>query len=661
MTVGPRPERPPSVPTEAPDYDYAAELLSYIPNPSADRELWLTMGMSLHSTGADWACDLWDTWSQQYPEKYNASDQQKAWDSFSVEGPAGKAPITFGTLVHLARQHGYQPPRLRGSPGQQRPLGQAPAAPAPDLRPDISLNTEMTRIVDEGQAALLGLPGAPILFQRARQLCVMATGVPPPKWLHRPQDMPVILDASVAHLTELATRAARWWQWAKREQDWVEVLPPKWFVPTLQGRPGWPFPVLEGIVSSPTLRPDGSLLTQPGYDASTGLYLDLNSTAYPEVPALPTLAEARTAIGCLQEPLKDFPFTEEWHFSAALAAILSLVCRFAIRGNVPLFAIRANTRGSGKSLQADVLSIIGTGRAAPRWPQVTEDEEERKRLLTVALAGYPCIHIDNVTKPLGSPALDLAHTAPSFSDRILGKHDSREAPLNMIWLASGNNMQFKGDTARRIVPIDLDPKMEKPEERTGFVHNPLLPWVQRERPRLTVAALTIVKAYFEAGCPSQGLAPMGSFEQWSDLVRQALVWAGEADPNEGRKDLEAESDPEYERLAGLLEAWIACYPIAQGKARSQAKTLHEVMADIATLKMMDKPAVVPNTPNTPNEYDALQDALGAFDTRYDGKGLRSGPIGNRLRFIQGRMIGTKRLTTMGKGGANKTLWGIEAF
>ena len=71
----------------------------------------------------------------------------------------------------------------------------------------------MTRIVDEGQAALLGLGGTPVLFQRARQLCVMAYGVPPPKWLHRPQDMPVILDASVAHLTELATRAATWWQW----------------------------------------------------------------------------------------------------------------------------------------------------------------------------------------------------------------------------------------------------------------------------------------------------------------------------------------------------------------------------------------------------------------------------------------------------------------
>src|SRR5215813_4478267 len=146
----------------------------------------------------------------------------------------------------------------------------------------------------------------------------------------------------------------------------------------------------------------------------------------------------------------------------------------------------------------------------------------------------------------------------------------------MVWLASGNNMQFQGDTARRVVPIDLDPKMERPEERTDFHHNPLTPWVQKHRPRLTVAALTIVKAYFEAGCPPQNVTPMGSFEQWSDLVRQALIWAGEADPNEGRKDIEAESDPQYERLAVLLDAWTQCYP------NNDAWTLAQVKGDIQT-------------------------------------------------------------------------------
>ena len=51
--------------------------------------------------------------------------------------------------------------------------------------------------------------------------------------------------------------------------------------------------------------------------------------------------------------------------------MLSLVCRVAIMGRVPMFAIRANTRGSGKGLLADVISLIGTDaprRIGPRSP-----------------------------------------------------------------------------------------------------------------------------------------------------------------------------------------------------------------------------------------------------------------------------------------------------
>lgn len=132
MTVEPRPEQPSQAPPEAPTEAYAAELLRYIPNPGADRETWLAMGMALHSTGTDWAFALWDTWSQQYPEKYDAGDQAKTWQSFTVEGPAGKDPITFGTLVHLARGNGYQRPRPTRRRGRRQ---ESAAGPQPSAAP----------------------------------------------------------------------------------------------------------------------------------------------------------------------------------------------------------------------------------------------------------------------------------------------------------------------------------------------------------------------------------------------------------------------------------------------------------------------------------------------------------------------------------------------
>jgi putative DNA primase/helicase len=125
MRIRPRAERPRrETPPDAPTEEYAQEVLRYIPNPSADRELWLKVGMGLHSTQAAWAWDAWDAWSQQYPEKYDADNQGKAWESFSLDGPAGKDPITFGTLVYLARQHGYQGRNgsTSGTGSPERPL-----------------------------------------------------------------------------------------------------------------------------------------------------------------------------------------------------------------------------------------------------------------------------------------------------------------------------------------------------------------------------------------------------------------------------------------------------------------------------------------------------------------------------------------------------------
>ena len=91
-------------------------------------------------------------------------------------------------------------------------------------------------------------------------------------------------------------------------------------------------------------------------------------------------------------------FRLQTHFqSAVLAGVLTLATRHAIDGCTPLFAVRSNTRASGKGLLVDAISIISTGRTAPHWPQVLDEDEDRKRLLTIALSGDPCCHIDNVT------------------------------------------------------------------------------------------------------------------------------------------------------------------------------------------------------------------------------------------------------------------------
>jgi hypothetical protein len=523
-------------------------------------------------------------------------------------------------------------------------------------RPTIQITPDVAEVVDATIAALQSLPKAPVVYQRARELCIIGRNGTPPKWLRRQGDTPLIQTASAAHLWELATISAQWEKYDARSDEWRHATPPRWVPEVIQGRSAWPFPLLEGVICSPTLRPDGSVLDTPGYDPDTGLYLDCNGTTFPKLLPHPTLDDARSALGRLQEVFQDFPFAIRTpgeltnpFFSAAIAAVLTLVCRSAIHGNVPMFGVTATAAGSGKGKLVDAVALIGTGRVAPKMGQTLDESEELKRLLALALEGASVCCIDNVAHPLGNQHLDLAITSQTIHGRILGQTGMAEAPWHAVMFATGNNLSYRGDMVRRVVPIALDPQMERPEERTSFRHPQLEEWIRGERPCLVVAALTIVHAYFLAGCPDQGLTPYGSFEAWSDLIRNALVWLGEADPCEGRKDLAAQTDENYERLAALLTAWELCYPTQEGTVIPE-RTVNQVKQDIGEYAS--------DNPQIPNKWDELRDVLIPFDKKFDGKTLNSLRIGTAFRDIEGRVIGQKRLKRHGEYRHN-ALWRIE--
>ena len=142
------------------------------------------------------------------------------------------------------------------------------------------------------------------------------------------------------------------------------------------------------------------------------------------------------------------------------------------------------------------------------------------------------------------------------------------------------------------------------------------------------------RAYILAGKPDK-LPRIGTFTDWSDIVRSALVWTGLPDPCEGRHTLEAESDPGYENLARLLHCWQACY-------QGQAVTLNHAIQDIAH-RGLDTSLIV----NTANEWNDLYEALAALDSRHDGKRLDARRIGFALRAIKGRVIGKQRFVQNG--------------
>jgi uncharacterized protein DUF3854 len=339
----------------------------------------------------------------------------------------------------------------------------------------------------------------------------------------------------------------------------------------------WQLPVLAGIISAPIMRPDGTILSRPGFDQATGLYFD-SDCDWPAIPDQPTREDAKKALVTLLLPFDHFPFVSPPNRAVHAAAILTAIQRRLLAA-CPMFAYSAPTMRSGKSLLARSVAIIATGRSAAASALSDDREEIRKAILSALREGHSIINFDNLEGVLASPDLSRAITEPIYSDRVLGESKKLYLPTNVLWTCTGNNLTFKGDLVTRIVSCRIDAQVEHPEHRHFDI--PDLPrHLIENRPQLVAAALTILRAYHVADRPGQKLTPWGGFENWSDLIRSAVVWAGLADPCITRDTVIAD-DPEVEATAIALEELSICF------GRNITFTLHEAR-EIARKRHPDK-------------------------------------------------------------------------
>lgn len=307
-----------------------------------------------------------------------------------------------------------------------------------------------------------------------------------------------------------------------------------------------------GITLVPVLRKDGSVLNEPGYDVSTGLIYEPGNVTFPDIPAAPSKDDAVAAINMLLEPLAKFPFVSDADKAVALSGMLSLVAK-RIVGNVPLHGFDAPIRGSGKSMLVDMMAMIATGARSQHTPLNADDIENTKTLATLLKQGSPVISFDNLTTPLGFELLESMLASERIECRILGMTKSFVAINNAVVFANGNNLRVKGDMARRAIMGSINPQMERPELRQ-FSFDPVA-MIEQDRPGYVIACLAILRAFILAGKPVTP-GPLGSFEEWSALVRGALLWLGQADPCETMSRLTDASD-EAMTFGNLLAQWEA--------------------------------------------------------------------------------------------------------
>lgn len=408
-------------------------------------------------------------------------------------------------------------------------------------------------MTDEAETALLD---AGTMYQRGgvlvRTVRSSATSV---RGLHRHEGSLVIVMVEMAYLVGTLTRLIRFVKRDGRSGALRPVNCPPAVAETLLARRGeWAFPVLTGIAESPVMRPDGTILNTPGYDHQTGLFFDPGSTAFAPVEDTPSREDAVRASTVLTEVLREFPWKDaRADLAAAVAAILTTFARQALSA-APIFVVSAPCPRTGKSLLCEVVGMIATGRQPAAMTQVDDEDEQRKRLLSVLMSGDPVLVFDNVEHEFGGPSICAVLSQPVFKDRVLGASRDIEVSTAVTFLANGNNLVLKGDITARAVPIYLDSGMERPEEREHEVD--LYEEVPSRRGEIAAAALTMLRAYHLAGRPDMGLKQWGggNLAEWSSLVRGAVVWCGMEDPTSGRQTIE-QVDPVSVELNSLLSAW----------------------------------------------------------------------------------------------------------
>lgn len=416
---------------------------------------------------------------------------------------------------------------------------------AADELPSIQANDRQMRDVTSDTLDALTKAGG--IYTRINGLA-RASRIKPKK---SEPDYPVIELLTESALRGMLARAANYYRVTDKGR--TAIAPPLEIVRDVASLGQWPFPPLTGVITTPTLRSDGTVISTPGYDDASGLfYMPPAGFEFPGVADAPTADQVEGAKALLADALVDFPFDSEASRTNALAVPLSIIARRMIHGPVPMAAIDATLQSSGKTLLSQTLVYVASGEITP-LKGISKDHEELRKVLTTALmTGAPAIVFDNIEGALGSEDLSRAITGNMWGDRMLGSNTEVVLPIECVFVANGNNLSVAGDLSTRLYPIRINVDIARPQDRAGFKHANLLAYLANNRGLFAAAILTLCRAWIAAGRPKPTCTPW-RFSQWVTVVGGILEHAGYQDFLGNLRAFEESADVETPTWTAFVE------------------------------------------------------------------------------------------------------------
>jgi hypothetical protein len=526
--------------------------------PADNYDTWIRVGMALHGWDAQRGFELWDEWSQTCEAKYKQDEMPAKWASFGSEH---KNAVTLGTLFDLAKKAGASS-RAKRSQRRKNDQTAPPVGASGYIRPEIRVrNDDLLILLEEVWDALERFNvERPRIFRRGGHVSVLDV---------TDEGDPVIRALSPPGMQERLAEAARWFQIRKKnvpgadgvvtQQSYrANAKPPMDLVLNILAEPRSVLPLLRRIVRAPIMAPSGRIVVAEGYNQETKCWLALDGFDVGVLPDRPGAADISSAVTMLRdELLGDFPFCADADRANTLALFLLPFTREIIGHHpTPLHLIEKPIQGTGAGLLVECLGNLVTGVSPSFMPEARDEDEWRKRITSTLLQGPEIVCIDNLKHRLDSGALSAALTARFWTDRRLGASENVTLPVRCAWVATGNNPTVSGEIARRVAPIRLDPKTDRPWERDPqiFRHPKLLEWLCANRPALVKAALVLIRAWLVAGKPP-GNATLGSYEMWATTLGGILEVAGIPGFLGNRERFYDRADRETEAWHGFISAW----------------------------------------------------------------------------------------------------------
>jgi hypothetical protein len=476
-------------------------------------------------------------------------------DEQEVRDRLYEAAETCGLVADDGAQQVWATINSGAAAGRQQPRYR-PQPPPQGARPTIQLmDGQLLRILSETEDALLasGLPifsRAGMLVEPVAENMSAADGCKTVVARLRPLSPESFLGP--------AAESAAFEKYDRKRNKWVDTDPPLRHVRViLASERRWRFPHVTGVITTPTLRPDGSLLADPGHDPETELYL-MPGFQLPPIPEHPTREQALAALKLLIDLFSEFSFKriggehqKLLNRSVALSGLLTALVRGSLP-TAPMHLIHAHMSGTGKSHLVDVIAVVATGRICPVITALKNAEETEKRLGSIILGGIAMVSLDNCTHDLGGELLCQIAERPVVKIRILGSSEMPDCEVHTAMYATGNNITFQGDMVRRGLVSNLEVLDERPELRK-FKRNAVRQ-AAGNRATYVAAALTVIRAYLAAGLP-EVCGPFGSYPEWSMMVRSPLIWLGEPDPV-ASIDMSQAEDPELVDRREWVALWL---------------------------------------------------------------------------------------------------------